>query len=43
MRKCPGCGASIDANLSGKCEYCGSVITIGNNTWVLTGLEPLRN
>ena len=21
--KCPGCGADIDSNFSGKCEYCG--------------------
>ena len=40
---CPNCGAPTKITSAGKCEYCGSVITIGNNTWVLTGLEPLRN
>ncbi len=40
---CPNCGAPTQITSAGKCEYCGSVITTGNNTWVLSGLEPLRN
>ena len=40
---CPNCGAPTQITSSGKCEYCGSVITTGANTWVLSGLEPLRN
>lgn len=40
---CPNCGAPTKITSAGKCEYCGSVITTGANTWVLSGLEPLRN
>ena len=39
---CPNCGALIEFNTSGKCLYCGSIIITGNNTWELSGLEPLR-
>lgn len=39
---CPNCGAPTEITSAGKCEYCGSVITTGANTWVLSGLEPLR-
>ena len=40
---CPNCGAPTQITSAGKCEYCGSVITTGDNTWVLSSLEPLRN
>ena len=40
---CPNCGAPTEITSAGKCKYCGSVITTGSNTWVLSGLEPLRN
>lgn len=40
---CPNCGAPTMITSAGKCDYCGSVITTGANTWVLSGLEPLRN
>lgn len=39
---CPNCGAPTEITSAGKCQYCGSVITTGANTWVLSGLEPLR-
>lgn len=39
---CPNCGAPTEITSAGKCTYCGSVITTGANTWVLSGLEPLR-
>ena len=39
---CPNCGAPTEITSAGKCPYCGSVITTGNNTWVLSGLEPLK-
>ena len=39
---CPNCGAPTEITSAGKCNYCGSIITIGANTWVLSGLEPLR-
>ena len=39
---CPNCGAPTEITSAGKCPYCGSVITTGNNTWVSSGLEPLN-
>lgn len=39
---CPNCGAPTKITTSGKCPYCGSVMTTGANSWVLSGLEPLR-
>lgn len=39
VRKCPGCGASIDVNASGKCQYCGSTYNQESYDWVLTKLE----
>ena len=34
-RKCPGCGANIDANSSGKCAYCGTIYDTVNYDWIL--------
>ena len=39
---CPNCGAPTQITSSGKCNYCGSVITTGDYGWVLSGLEPFR-
>ena len=36
---CPNCGAPTQITSSGKCEYCGSVITTGEHDWVLSNLE----
>ena len=36
---CPNCGAPTTITSSGKCEYCGSVITTGDHDWVLNGME----
>lgn len=36
---CPNCGAPTKITSSGKCEYCGSVITTGEYNWVLSNLE----
>lgn len=32
---CPSCGAPLELNASGKCEYCGCVVTSGEYGWVL--------
>ena len=40
---CPNCGAPTKITSAGKCEYCDSVILIGNHGWVLSNLEPFRN
>jgi hypothetical protein len=39
VKKCPGCGASISVNDSGRCEYCGSIYNQEDHDWVITKLE----
>ena len=39
VRKCPGCGASIDANLSGKCEYCDTIYNAADYDYILDSIE----
>ena len=39
VRKCPGCGASIDVNAGGKCAYCGTIYNLEDKDWVLTSIE----
>ena len=34
-RKCTGCGANMDLNKTGICEYCGSVYVLRDYDWVL--------
>jgi len=36
---CPNCGAPTQITSSGKCDYCGSVITTGEYSWVLSNLQ----
>ena len=38
---CPNCGAPTQITSSGKCEYCGSVITTGEHSWALANLEKI--
>ena len=33
---CPNCGAEVEMNSSGTCEYCGSKLVSENTKWVLT-------
>ena len=40
---CPNCGAPTTITSSGKCEYCGSVITTGEHDWVLADLTRIKN
>jgi hypothetical protein len=39
--KCPGCGANIDANFSGKCEYCGMTYSAENYDYQLESITNL--
>lgn len=39
VTNCPNCGAPTTVMTSGKCEYCGSVITTKDYGWVLSSLE----
>ncbi|MBO5142684.1 MAG: Tim44 domain-containing protein [Clostridia bacterium] len=36
---CPNCGAPTTVTSSGKCDFCGTVITIGSHDWVLGDME----
>ncbi len=38
---CPNCGAPTQIASSGKCEYCGSVVTTGEYNWVLSDLSKI--
>lgn len=41
ITKCPNCGASIDMNTSGICDYCHTKIVTENINWVLTDKKAL--
>jgi predicted lipid-binding transport protein (Tim44 family) len=36
---CPNCGAPLQINMAGVCEYCGSKITSGEFDWVLSRID----
>lgn len=38
VRKCPGCGASISVNTSGKCEYCDTIYNQIDYDYVLVNI-----
>lgn len=40
--ECPNCGANINMNQSGKCAYCGSVISTTEYDWVLSKVDRLQ-
>ena len=40
--ECPNCGAKTQITVSGKCEYCGSVLTTGEYNWALSNLERTK-
>ena len=39
MRKCPTCGAIVDVNKNGKCEYCHTIFNLEKYDWVITKME----
>jgi predicted lipid-binding transport protein (Tim44 family) len=39
--KCPNCGAALQVNATGKCDYCGAVITSGQYDWVLSDIRQV--
>ncbi len=39
VRKCPGCGASISVNTSGKCDYCDTIFNQEDYDYVLVKLS----
>lgn len=38
-KRCPGCGATIDVNNSGKCSYCGTIFNTENYDWILSSMQ----
>ncbi len=38
---CPHCGAPLSINASAQCEYCGSVITSSNDSWVIKSIKGI--
>ncbi len=39
VRKCPSCGANMDINNNGKCEYCGTIYNTEDYDWILTDIS----
>ena len=39
--KCPRCGANIDVNKSGKCDYCGNIYSALNYEYILCEVTNL--
>lgn len=39
VRKCSGCGASIDVNNTGICEYCGTTYNLEDKDFILSKIE----
>ena len=39
VRKCPNCGASMNINATGKCQFCGSTFDLYNYDYILVSME----
>lgn len=39
VRKCPGCGASINVNNNGKCEYCDTIFNLDDYDYILVSIN----
>ncbi len=39
IRKCPSCGANMNVNNTGKCDYCGTIYNNKDYDWILTNIE----
>jgi len=37
--QCPSCGAALQINMAGSCEFCGVKVTAGRFDWVLSKIE----
>jgi predicted lipid-binding transport protein (Tim44 family) len=38
-KSCPNCGGPLEVNMTGNCNYCGSLVTTGDFDWVLGLIE----
>lgn len=41
-KSCPSCGAPLSIANSGRCDYCGCIITTGDFDWVLSNIDMIR-
>jgi predicted lipid-binding transport protein (Tim44 family) len=41
-QKCPNCGAPLDLDLAGVCQYCRAPVMSGRYDWVLSRIEQVR-
>lgn len=39
LRKCPTCGAIVDINRDGRCEYCHNIFNLEDYDWVITKMD----
>ena len=39
--KCPNCGASLDVNYNGKCNFCGTVTSVEKYDYILISIDNL--
>lgn len=37
--KCPNCGAPLEVSATGKCNYCGAIVSSGQYDWVLSQID----
>ena len=37
--KCPNCGAPLEVNATGQCNYCSAVVSSGQYDWVLSQID----
>ncbi len=40
---CPNCGAPLEISSTGTCEYCGSTVTTGLYSWILSDFTTVRD
>jgi len=39
--KCPNCGAPLEVNATGQCNYCSAVVSSGQYDWVLSQIDQV--
>ena len=38
---CPNCGAPLNINHTGKCPYCGTIVTLSDHDWALSVIKGI--
>lgn len=38
---CPNCGAPLEINVSAKCPYCGSIVTVKGHDWIIAAIKAI--